>query len=135
MYSCEEEETKDFLDDVTKFLALFILKMKEENQLSQQTINAILDNTEDVVESSMQCLKDELITCLLLNNNIQIAEVAGLNDILVEPSIFSRARGPLANEYLQMKSYLENFDLQSSGFLLYFRSKADRLKLMRLPGL
>ena len=66
----EEEETKDFLDDVTKFLALFILKTKEENQLSQQTINAILF-TEDVVESSMQCLKHKLITCL--SNNIQIA--------------------------------------------------------------
>ena len=72
-------------------------------------------------------------------DSIQIVEVAGLNDILGEPSIFSRARGPLANEYLQMKYYVENFDLvvrlQSSAFFLYFCSKADRLKLTRLPGL
>ena len=106
----EEEETKDHIHDITNFLALFLLKTKEENQLSQQTINAILDNTEDVVESSVQCLKDKIITCLT-NNEIQIAEVAGLNDILVEPSVFSRARGPLANEYLQMKYYVENFEL------------------------
>ena len=119
----EEEETKDYIHDVTKFLALFLLKTKEENQLNQQTINAILDNTEDVVESSVQCLKDKIIA-RLTNNEIQVADVAGLNDILVEPSVFSRARGPLANEYLQMKYFVENFDLEvipwSSGILLSF---------------
>ena len=106
----EQEEAKDYVHDVTRFLALFLLKTKEENQLSQQTINAILRNTEDVVESSVQCLKDKIITCLT-NNDINIAEVAGLNEILVEPSVFSRASGPLANEYLQIKYYVENFDL------------------------
>lgn len=82
----EQEEAKDYVHDVMRFLALFLLKTKEEltNQLSQQTINAILGNTEDVVESSMQCLKDKIITCLT-NNNINIADVAGLNEILVEP--------------------------------------------------
>ena len=106
----KQEEAKDCVHDVTRFLALFLLKTKEENQLSQQTIDAILGHAEDVVESSMQCLKDKIITCLT-NNDINIADVAGLNEILVEPSVFSRGRGRLANEYLQIKYDVENFDL------------------------
>lgn len=77
----EQEEAKDYVRDVTRFLALFLLKTKEEltNQLTQQTINAILGNTEDVVETSMQCLKDKIITCLT-NNDMNIADVAGLKE-------------------------------------------------------
>lgn len=77
----EQEEAKDYVRDVTRFLALFLLKTKEEltNQLTQQTINAILGNTEDVVETSMQCLKDKIVTCLT-NNDMNIADVAGLKE-------------------------------------------------------
>lgn len=119
--SDEEQGTQNYVADVTKFLALFILKTKEENQLSQQTIDAIFANTEDVVESSVQCLKDKIRKCLA-KNEIEIEAVDGLGDILEEPCVFSRAKEPLANEYLQVKYFLENFDLVvSSSFskLLY----------------
>lgn len=119
--SDEEQGTENYVADVTKFLALFILKTKEENQLSQQTIDAILANTEDVVESSVQCLKDKIRKCLA-KNEIEIEAVDGLGDILEEPCVFSRAKEPLANEYLQVKYFLENFHLVvSSSFskLLY----------------
>lgn len=100
---------------------MFILKTKEENQLSQQTIDAILANTEHVVESSVQCLKDKIGKCLA-NNNIEIEPVDGLGDILEEPCVFSRAKEPLSNEYLQVKYFLENFDLVvSSSFSKLFK--------------
>lgn len=89
---------------------MFILKTKEENQLSQQTIDSILANTEDVVESSVQCLKDKITKCLA-DNNIEIEEVEGLGDVLKEPCVFIQAKEPLANEYLQVKYFLENFNL------------------------
>ena len=108
--SDKEQGNENYIGHVTNFLALFILKTKEENQLSQQTIDAILANTEDVVESSVQCLKDKVRKCLA-KNNIEIKAVDGLGDILEEPCIFSRAKEPLANEYLQVKYFLENFDL------------------------
>ena len=39
----EEEQNADtHVGDIRKFLALFILKTKEENQLSQQSIDSIL---------------------------------------------------------------------------------------------
>jgi len=117
----EEQGAENYIGDVTKFLALFILKTKEENQLSQQTIDAILANTEDVVESSVQCLKDKIRKCLA-NNNIEIEAVDGLGDILEEPCVFSRAKEPLSNEYLQVKYFLENFDLVvSSSFSKLFK--------------
>ena len=40
----------DSVENLTRFLALFILKTKETNQLSQQAMNAIIANTEDIVD-------------------------------------------------------------------------------------
>ena len=106
----EGRDAGNRVDDMTNFIALFILKTKEENRLNQQAINSILVNAEDVVESSLQCLKEKINTCLL-NNDIQITDIRGLSDILEEPSFFSRAKEPLATEYLQAKYFIENFDL------------------------
>jgi len=85
---------------MANFIALFILKTKEENRLNQQAIISILVNAEDVVESSLQCLKEKINSCLL-NNDIQVTDIRRLSDILEEPSFFSRAKEPLATEYLQ----------------------------------
>ena len=86
----EEEQNADtHVGDITKFLALFILKTKEENQLSQQSIDSILANTEDVVETSLQYLKDKISNCLA-DSNIQIEDVNGLADVFREPCVFSR---------------------------------------------
>lgn len=55
-------------------LALFFLKTKEEQQLRQQSINAIIENTDDLVELSLLNLKDKITTCLE-RNVVQIAEI------------------------------------------------------------
>ena len=105
----EEREAGNQVADMTKFIALFILKTKEENRLSQQAIDSILVNTEDIVENSLQCLKQKISFCLA-NNDIQIADIPGLSDIFEEPSVFSCAKEPLANDYLQVKYFIEHFD-------------------------
>ena len=94
---------------MTRFLALFILKTKEENQLSQQTINAILDNTGDLVDSSLVEMKNKVVACLQ-SSGIEIADVEGLSGVLDEPSIYSQAKQRLQNEYQQMKYFVENFN-------------------------
>jgi len=127
----EERGNENYIGDVTKFLALIILKTKEENQLSQQTIDAILGNTEDVVESSVQCLKDKIRECFA-KNDIEVEAVDGLGDILEEPCVFSRAKEPLANEYLQVKYFLENFDLVVSLSTTGIQSIAFALFLSQL---
>ena len=40
----------DTVEELTCFLALFILKTKETNGLSQQAINSITTNTSELVE-------------------------------------------------------------------------------------
>lgn len=50
-------------------LTLFALKTKEEYQLSQPAIDAVLDSTGDLVESSMEHLKEQITTCLNRNGN------------------------------------------------------------------
>lgn len=105
----DSNEDTNYVDDVTRFLALFILKTKEENQLSQQTINAILDNTGDLVDSSLVEMKNKVVACLQ-SSGIEIADVEGLSGVLDEPSIYSQAKQRLQNEYQQMKYFVENFN-------------------------
>ena len=54
----EELETgQDSVETMTRFIALFILKTKEENQLSQHVMNSVLHNTENLVEQSLETKK------------------------------------------------------------------------------
>ena len=108
------------IDDVTRFLALFISKAKEENQLSQQTINAMIENTGDIVERSLEALKKNIRSCLK-DNDIEIADVEGLSDVLEQPSSFSQAKEPLTNEYLQVRYFVENFNfvVRITSYLLH----------------
>jgi len=69
-----DHDPKQHINEMSRSLALFILKTKEEQQLSQQSINAIIENTEDLVEGSLQNLKDKITTCLE-RNGVQIADI------------------------------------------------------------
>ena len=102
----EEEQPKNFVNEMTRCFALFLLKNKEENQLSQRGI----DSTGEVVESSLEHLKGEVTTCLE-RNGVAVADIQGLSDVLQQPCIFTQARQPLINEYQQLQYFKNNFDL------------------------
>ena len=93
---------------MTRSLALFLLKTKEEYQLSQPAIEAVIDSTEDLVESSMDHLKEQITSCLE-RNGIDVVNIEGLSDILQQPSMFTQARQPLTNEYQQVQYFKKNF--------------------------
>lgn len=103
------EDPKNFVDEMTRSLALFALKTKEEYQLSQPAIDAVLDSTGDLVESSMEHLREEITTCLN-RNGIAVADIEGLRDVLQQPSMFTQARQPLMNEYQQVQYFKSNFN-------------------------
>jgi len=106
----ESEDTSvDCVDDMTRFLGLFILKTKEENQLSQIAINAILENTGDLVERSLQTMKDKIVNCIE-NSGIEIANIEGLTEVLEQQSIYCQAKQRLQNEHLQLQYFLKNFN-------------------------
>ena len=90
---------------MTRSLTLFALKTKEEYQLSQPAIDAVLDSAGDLVESSMEHLKEQIITCLS-RNGIAVADIEGLRDVLQQPSMFTQARQPLINQYQQLSVVL-----------------------------
>ena len=94
---------------MTRFLALFLIKTKEENQLSQHGIDAILDSTGDVVESTLEHLKEGITSCLE-KNGLEVADIEGLSDVLEQPSFFTQARQPLMNEYQQVQYFKNNFN-------------------------
>ena len=96
------------VDNITRFLALFLLKTKEMNQLSQQALNAIVSNTEDIVEQSLDVFKNKVVSCLH-ENGIKPDEVQGLDTVLHDQSDF--ACKTLKTEYLQIKYFVEIFHL------------------------
>ena len=98
------------VDNITRFLALFILKTKEMNQLSQQALNAIVSNTQDIVEQSLDAFKDRVVRCLY-ENGIRPEEVQGLDAVLHDQNDFAKACETLKTEYLQIKYFVENFHL------------------------
>lgn len=98
------------VDNITRFLALFILKTKEMNQLSQQALNAIVSNTEDIVEQSLDAFKSKVVHCLH-ENGIEPEEVQGLDTVLHDQSDFAKACETLKTEYLQIKYFVEKFHL------------------------
>ena len=103
------EDPKNFVDEMTRSLALFALKTKEKYQLSQPAIDAVLDSTGDLVESSMEHLREQITTCLN-RNGIAVADIEGLRDVLQQPSMFTQARQPLINEYQQVQYFKRNFN-------------------------
>ena len=105
----EQGDDENCIEKMTRFIALFILKIKEESQLTQVAVDAILGHTESLVEQSLQIFKDKVRSCLD-ENNIDIAEIEGLSGILDESSAFSKAMSPVANEYLQVKYFVEKFN-------------------------
>ncbi len=48
------------IEKITKFIALFVLKMKEVNVVSQQAIDSMLDNTKTLVDHCLQMLGGEV---------------------------------------------------------------------------
>lgn len=90
-----EEDEEDKVENMKQSLALYLLKTKELNQLSHQALNSILENTSDLVESSLESLKDKIKSCLTANG-LELGDINGLTDVLQQPSPFLQAKGHLA---------------------------------------
>jgi hypothetical protein len=105
----EEDDDIDNVEELTRFLALFILKTKETNGLSQQAMNAITKNAVDLVEVSLDSLKSDILRCFR-NNGISITTINGLEEVLQKQSPFLIANERLSTEYFQKKYFKEQFN-------------------------
>jgi hypothetical protein len=110
-----DEEADDIdqdtnIEKITKFIALFVLKTKEVNLVSQQAIDSMLDNTKTLVDHCLQTLGGEVKLCLS-QNGLNWAEIDGLKEVFNnQSSIYETALGPVANEYLQVKYLVEKLN-------------------------
>ena len=80
-----DEEADDIdqdtdIEKIMKFIALFILKTKEVNLLSQQAIDSMLDNTKTMVDHCLQTLGGEVKLCLA-RSGLNCAEIDGLKEV------------------------------------------------------
>ena len=105
----EIDEVTD-IENITKFIALFVLKTKEVNLVSQQAIDSMLENTKSLVDYCLQTLGGEVKLCLA-RNGLDWAEIDGLQEVFNnQSSIYETALAPVANEYLQIKYLVEKLN-------------------------
>ena len=92
---------------IMKFIALFILKTKEVNLVSQQAIDSMLENTEILVDHCLQTLGT-----VVLGSMVWIwVKIGGLKEAFYnQSSICETALGPVANKYLYMKYLMEKLN-------------------------
>ena len=112
---------------MTRFLALFILKVKKTNQLNHETMSCILDNTAELVNSRLETLKRKIKRCLN-ENRIDVRNIDGFEDILKDTSDYSKAKNALDSENLQMRYFVENFNYVVSHLVI----PQDPLKTSRI---
>ena len=85
----EVDEVTD-IEKITKFIALFVLKTKEVNLVSQQAIDSMLENTKSLVDHCLQTLGGEVKLCLA-RNGLDWAEIDGLQEVFNnQSSIYMR---------------------------------------------
>lgn len=79
------------VDKMIRFLVLFLIKIKEENQFSQCGIDVIFDSIGDVVESILEYLKEGIILCLE-RNGLEVVNIEGLSDVFEQLNFFIQVR-------------------------------------------
>jgi hypothetical protein len=67
-YENDQENEQESVPSMTRFIALLLLKTKEENRLTQQVLYSIMNNTETLVEQSLDALKNDVKSCLAAND-------------------------------------------------------------------
>ncbi|CAB3983791.1 Hypothetical predicted protein, partial [Paramuricea clavata] len=101
------------IEKITKFIALFVLKAKEVNLVSQQAIDSMMDNTKTLVNHCLHMLGGKVKLCLA-QNGLSWAEIDGLKEVFHNQlSIYETALGPVANKYLQVKYLMEKLKLKN----------------------
>ena len=82
MYAENPDETCDdtSVENITRFIALFVLQTKEVNMVSQQTINSILDNTKTLVGHCLEALSKDVKSCLA-QNGLNWTQIDGLKEV------------------------------------------------------
>lgn len=98
------------IENITKFIALFVLQTKEVNMVSQQAIDSILDNTKTLVEHCLETLTTDVKSCLA-QNGLNWTEIDGLSEVFDNKTRkYQKALDPVATEYLQVKYMVEKLN-------------------------
>ena len=109
MLSENEDENPDdsnedtSIENITKFIALFVLKTKEVHMVSQPTIDSILDNTKTLVGHCLESLSRDVKSCLA-QNGVDWTQIDGLKEVFKnQEEKYQKALDPICTEYLQVK--------------------------------
>lgn len=70
-------------------LALYVLKTQEMNRLSDTSLNANLDNTDEIVEQNLEFFKVGVKRCLQ-DANLDVGAIQGMEELLESPSAMSK---------------------------------------------
>ena len=94
--------------DLQRNSALFLLKTKEVNQLTQQAIDSLDSDTTDMVKTTVEVLKNEVRNCLE-RAGIQFDGIPGLDSHFKDDKPVSNPFHGLQAKTKQLKYFRDNF--------------------------
>ena len=96
------------MENITKFIALFVLKTKEVHMVSQPTIDSIMDNTKTLVGHCLETLSRDVKSCLA-QNGLNWTDIEGLKEVFNnQVDNYEKAVDPVSTEYLHVKYVVDN---------------------------
>ena len=96
------------MENITKFIALFVLKTKEVHMVSQPTIDSIMDITKTLVGHCLETLSRDVKSCLA-QNGLNWKDIEGLKEVFNnQVDSYEKAVDPVSTEYLHVEYVVDN---------------------------
>ena len=104
----DEENEEERREKTLRNMALFILKTRECNRLSQTAMNNVMDETRHLVSMSMKHFQSRVEKCVT-KSGTEVGDVDGLRELLAEKPVAVEAIQTLSGSWRELNYLREHF--------------------------
>lgn len=106
--SVDEDNEEEIREKTHRNMALFMLKTRECNRLSQTAMNNVMDETRHLVSMSVKHFQSRVEKCVT-QSGIEVSDVDGLRELLAEKPAAVEAIQTLSSSWRELNYLREHF--------------------------
>lgn len=106
--SVDEDNEEEIREKTLRNMALFMLKTRECNRLSQTAMNNVMDETRYLVSMSVKHFQSRVEKCVT-QSGIEVGDVDGLRELLAEKPAAVEAIQTLSSSWRELNYLREHF--------------------------
>lgn len=106
--SVDEDNEEEIREKTLRNMALFMLKTRECNRLSQTAMNNVMDETRHLVSMSVKHFQSRVEKCVT-QSGIEVSDVDGLRELLAEKPAAVEAIQTLSSSWRELNYLREHF--------------------------